>query len=200
VVALVRDARLHDELPPGIRSVPGPTVVLIEQWATSPVGPYRCLGVGVPARVGAHVGLCFTTNVVTTPDSRAAQAHWGFPQGFGTLRWTAKEDGAEIEWEERGLVVRAEFGHRRLPLTLPVRAVQLRADAPVLVRGRLHGLARRARVTIEVSGDDPLAGLAGQRIGAHIGGLEMVLRTAIQPVRLFARLRAVERGVEPGIP
>jgi hypothetical protein len=200
-MALVRGARLDAPLPAGIRRLPGPAVVLAERWATSPVGPYLSLGVGVPARIRLHAGVCFTTNVVSTVESRAAgMAHWGFPHECGTLRWTAKEDGAEVVWEERGLVVEAAYARRRVRLNVPMRGVQARGDEPVVVPVRMHGLVRRARVVIEVPGDDPLARLAGRRVGFHVGGLEMVLRPATVPVGLRARLRAAERGVEPGIP
>jgi hypothetical protein len=144
--------------------------------------------------------VCFTTIVVSTVDSRAGLAHWGFPGECGTLRWTEKDDGAEVVWEERGVVLTGQFGRRRRPLRMPVRAIQARADRPMLVPVRMHALARRARVAIEVPADDALAALVGRHWGLHLGGLETVLRTAVEPLGLWARVRATEGGVEPGIP
>jgi acetoacetate decarboxylase len=171
------------------------------RWATSPVGPYVALGVAVPARRGTRVGVCFTTVVVSTTDARAAgRALWGLPCEYGSLGWVVDADTAEIRWEDRGVALRATFGRRAVELVLPVPALQTRLDDPVVVPTRLRARARRGRVEIEVPPGDRLAALAGRRRGAHLGGVELVLRPAAVPRRLRAALRAPARGVEPGLP
>ena len=200
VAALVWRSGLVASLPPGIRAVPGPVVVLAQRWESSPVGPYRTLAVGHPARSAAHVGVCFTTVVVSSQDARAAgRSHWGLPAECGALRWSDEPGGVGVVWDERGIVLRARFGRRRVPLAVPVPLIQARG-APVVAATRLRGRAARARVELVVPVGDVLAPLAGRRRGAHVAGVETVLHAAAEPLALRARLRAPERGVEPGLP
>ncbi|HET7718835.1 MAG TPA: hypothetical protein VFK43_02630, partial [Acidimicrobiales bacterium] len=58
------------DVPEGLRRVPGPCSITAARYDDSPVGPYRELAVGQPAHLGARLGLCITTMVVTSVDSR----------------------------------------------------------------------------------------------------------------------------------
>ena len=157
-------------------------VVVAASYARSPVGPYRELVVGQPVRLGGHPGLCVTTMVVDSPESRrGGRDNWGFPKQLGRLTW--ERDGGErsLRWEERGLVVRGRVAGPALPLLVPVRAVQERADGPVVVPGRLRGTAGPTRVSVAVPPDDPLVPLAGVRPGFFVSGLRLVVAPARHP-------------------
>ena len=67
------------ELPDGLRPIPGPCSITAARYDDSPVGPYRELAVGQPARLGARLGMCITTMAVTSVDSRlGGRMNWGF--------------------------------------------------------------------------------------------------------------------------
>ena len=178
-------------MPHGLRRVPGPTLIAAVRYAGSPVGPYLELAIGEPARLGPRVGWCITTMVVDSSASRlGGRASWGFPKELGTLAWDRDGDERVLRWAERQVVVRGVPGRLRLPALVPVRALQRRGDGPVIVPGRLRGVARLARVTVEAPTDDPLAPLAGHHRGVTVDGLRFVVRPARQPFGLTSSLRA----------
>jgi hypothetical protein len=181
-------------LPLGIEPMPGPAVLVAERHADSPAGPFATFVLGRPARLGARVGVCFTTAAVSSVDSRmAGRHHWGFPGEVATLRWDSDLDTHTVVWEERGIVVRARFGRMPVPVVVPFRAIQRRSDGPVLVPGRLRGRARFGRLTIEEA-DGP----AASHRAVHIAGLRLVLDPARAPRGALRTLLAPAPGIEPG--
>jgi hypothetical protein len=188
------------DLPEGLRRVPGPSSITAARYDESPVGPYRELAIGQPAHLGARLGLCITTMVVTSVDSRlGGRVNWGFPKEMGTLVWLDEGDDRVLRWEERDIVVRASPVGPPLPVLLPLPALQRRADGLVSVRGHARGRGRVARVDVEVPADDPLAGLAGRHRGLMIAGMRLVMNPARRPVGLTATLRAPLRAPEPAL-
>lgn len=188
------------ELPEGLKRLPGPCQVVASRYDDSPVGPYRELAVGEPARLGARLGLCITTMAVTSVDSRlGGRVNWGFPKELGTLVWLDEGDDKVLRWEEREIVVRATPLGPPLPVLLPLRALQRRADGLVSVRGYARGRGRVARVEVSVPDDDPLAGLAGRHRGLTVSGMRLVVNPARRPVGLTATLRAPLRAPEPAL-
>lgn len=198
ILALAGDQDNAGALPPGIAALPGPALLVAERHADSPAGPFVTFVLGRPARIGPRAGVCFTTAAVSSTDSRVAgRHHWGFPGEVATLGWDSDVDTHTLRWDERGVVVRAHFGRRSLPVAIPFRAVQRRADGPVVVPGRLRGRARRGRVVIEVQGSD-LSGLAGTHRAIHVAGLRLVLDPARLPHGRLRTLLAPAPGIEPG--
>ncbi|MDQ3896880.1 MAG: acetoacetate decarboxylase family protein [Actinomycetota bacterium] len=188
------------ELPEGLRRVPGPCQLVAARYDDSPVGPYRELAVGEPARLGARIGLCITTMAVTSVDSRlGGRVNWGFPKELGTLVWLDEGDDRVLRWEEREIVVRATPVGPPLPVLLPLRALQHRADGLVSVRAYARGRGRMARVEVTVPDDDPLVGLAGRHRGLIVSGMRLVVNPARRPVGLTATLRAPLRAPEPAL-
>ena len=188
------------ELPEGLKRLPGPWQVVASRYDDSPVGPYRELAVGEPARLGARLGVCITTMAVTSVDSRlGGRVNWGFPKELGTLVWLDEGDDKVLRWEEREIVVRATPLGPPLPVLLPLRALQRRADGLVSVRGYARGRGRVARVEVSVPDDDPLAGLAGRHKGLTVSGMRLVVNPARRPVGLTATLRAPLRAPEPAL-
>jgi len=188
------------DMPEGLRRVPGPCSITAARYDDSPVGPYRELAIGQPAHLGARLGLCITTMVVTSVDSRlGGRVNWGFPKEMGTLVWLDEGEDRVLRWEERDIVVRASPVGPPLPVLLPLRALQRRADGLVSVRGHARGRGRVARVDVEVPADDPLAGLAGRHRGLMIAGMRLVMNPARRPVGLAATLRAPLRAPEPAL-
>jgi hypothetical protein len=200
VVALCR-GRARGSLPQGLSRLPGPTLLVVARYVDSPVGPYLELAVGEPARLGLRPGLCITTMVVTSADSRVGGVvNWGFPKELGTLLWSPLDNGVEVAWKEREIDVRSHpYGRWSAPSWMPLRAVQQRGDGPVVVPGRCRGWARPARITVDVPDDDPLAGLAGRHWGVQVGGLRMVMDPARHPSGLTSTLRAPLRSAEPAL-
>lgn len=191
VVTLARGGRATGPMPHGLRRVPGPTLIAAVRYTGSPVGPYLALAIGEPARLGPRVGWCITTMVVDSAASRlGGRASWGFPKELGTLSWDRDGDERVLRWAERQVAVRGVPGRLRLPALVPVRALQRRGDGPVVVPGRLRGVARLARVTVEAPTDDPLAPLAGHHRGVTVDGLCFVVRPARHPFGLTSSLRA----------
>ena len=187
-------------LPEGIHRLPGPGVAVAARYDDSPVGPYLELSIGAPARVGMRPGVCITTMVVNSAESRiGGRLNWGFPKELGTLRWAV--DGAEraLTWEERGIALRAVPAGPAVPVVIPLVALQRRSDGPVIVRGRVRGLARMARVEISVPADDPLAACAGVSRGALVAGLRVVVDPARHPKGRTATFRAPLRAPEPAL-
>ena len=188
------------DVPEGLRRVPGPCSITAARYDDSPVGPYRELAVGQPAHLGARLGLCITTMVVTSVDSRlGGRLNWGFPKEMGTLVWLDEGEDRVLRWEERNVVLRASPVGPPLPVLLPMRALQRRADGLVSIRGHARGRGRVAHVDVEVPADDPLAGLAGRHRGLLIAGMRLVMNPARRPVGLTATLRAPLRAPEPAL-
>jgi len=137
---------------------------------------------------------------VTSVDSRlGGRINWGFPKELGTLVWLVEGDDRVLRWEERDIVVRATPVGPPLPVLLPLRALQRRADGPVTVDGHARGRGRMARVEISVPDDDPLIGLSGRHRGLMVAGLRLVVSAARRPVGLTATLRAPLRAPEPAL-
>ncbi|MGI8984000.1 MAG: acetoacetate decarboxylase family protein [Acidimicrobiales bacterium] len=189
-----------EELPDGLRRVPGPCSITAGRYDDSPVGPYREFAVGQPAHLGARVGLCITTMAVTSADARlGGRINWGFPKELGTLVWLDEGEDRVVRWEERDIVLRASPVGPPLPVLLPLRALQRRADGLVSIRGHARGRGRVARIEIEVPADDPLAGVAGRYRGLMVAGMRLVVSPARLPVGLTATLRAPLRAPEPAL-
>jgi len=200
VVALASAKSATGELPDGLRRLPGPCSITAARYDDSPVGPYRELAVGQPAHLGARPGLCITTMAVTSVDSRlGGRVNWGFPKELGTLVWLDEGGDRVLRWKERDIVVRATPVGPPLPVLLPLRALQRRADGPVSIRGHARGRGRLARVDITVPEDDPLVGLSGRHRGLMVAGLRLVVSPARRPVGLTATLRAPLRAPEPAL-
>ena len=199
-MAMASAKTLVGDLPDGLRRMPGPCAMTAARYDDSPVGPYRELAVGQPARLGARLGLCITTMAVTSVDSRlGGRVNWGFPKELGTLVWYDEGDGRVLRWEERDIVVRATPVGPPLPVLLPLRALQRRSDGLVLVLGHARGRGRVAKVEVSVPEDDLLAGLAGRHRGLIVAGMRLVVSPARRPVGLTATLRAPLRAPEPAL-
>lgn len=179
------------ELPDGIDRAPGPTAVAAVRYTDSPVGPFLQLMVLVPARLGAHVGWCVVLSVVDKPDAVVGfNLSWGIPAAHGELRWFARDGVRQLLWEDRDLSVKARGRGIGVPMVMPHRLVQNRADGPVVVPDRHWGLFRPARVTIEASPRDALDCLRGKHLGATVDGVHRTIAPARTPVGLLAPLRA----------
>ena len=188
------------ELPGDLRPLPGPSCVSAARFEHSPVGPYLELAVSEPARLGVRPGMCVTTMVVDSHDSRiGGRLNWGFPKELGVLHWDASGDERTLVWEERQVRVRAVPGGPAVPVFLPMRALQRRADGTVIVPGHLRGRARVSRIEIETAEGDPLAGLAGPHRGLLVSGLKLVVDPARRPAGRAATLRAPLRAAEPAL-
>lgn len=200
LACLVRGRPGTGALPDGIEPVPGPSLVVAVCYTGSPVGPYLELAVGEPARLGLRLGWCITTMVVDSPESRAGgQLNWGYPKVLGSLTWRSEGDERELRWAERDVVVRGRSTRFRLPFLSPVQSLQRRADGPVLVPGRLRGLACLTRVELEVPEGDLLAPLAGRHPGTHVAGMRFRVRPARHPSGFVSSLRAPLRAPEPAM-
>lgn len=188
-------------LPPGLRTSPGPAAVVASRFTASPVGAYDELTVAVPARVGLRPGLAAVLAVVNNAEARlGARRNWGLPAELGTLVWSMAAGGAEVlRWEERDIEVMGERRGPGLPILVPLRSVQRRSDGPVVVPRRLWGLARAARVSIEVETDDDFAWLAGPHPGAMVSGSGVVMQPARRPIGLLSSLRAPLWAPEPAL-
>ena len=185
VVALVRRPGGGEAaiLPAGLEPMPGPAVLWAGHWAQTPVGPFSELALAVPARLGLRPGLCITMSVVNNADARlAGRLGWGMPRQLGSLSWVAADAQRTLRWAERDLEVRAEVRPGAGPFTKAVRCLQRRSDGPVVVPARLSGWIRRARLTIDVPGEDGLEPLAGSRRGWIVSGRSLVLQPSRRPV------------------
>ncbi|MGH9278016.1 MAG: acetoacetate decarboxylase family protein [Acidimicrobiales bacterium] len=187
-------------MPPDLHPLPGPCMVSASRFEESPVGPYLELAVGEPARLGARPGLCITTMVVDAHDSLiGGRLNWGFPKELGTLHWESEGEARTLAWEEGKVRIRAEPSGPALPVVVPMRALQRRADGMVVVPARLRGRARVSRVEVDVVEGDALAGLAGHHRGLLVSGLHLVVDPARRPAGLHATLRAPLRAAEPAL-
>lgn len=185
-------ARPTTPLPEGISPAPGLSAVAAVRYTDSPVGPFLKLMVLVPARLGGRLGWCAVAAVVDKPDALVGlRVNWGLPAELGELRWFARDGVRQLLWEDRDISVKARGRAIGVPLVMPHRMVQVRADGPVIVPDRLWGLFRPAIVTIEVGvRPDPLAPLAGRHLGATVDGVHRTIAPARTPVGLLAPLRA----------
>ena len=205
IVCLARGGGLVGPVPEGVRRVAGPCLVVAACYSGSPVGPYLELAVGEPARLGVRLGWCFTTMVVSSPDARlGGRASWGFPKELGTLTWErSSSDGGgalrTMHWAERDVTVTGVPTRLVLPALVPVRALQRRSDGPVVVPGRLRGLARVARVTVSAPSEDPMSSVAGQHLGLVVDSMRYVVRPARHPFGLTSTLRAPLQAPEPAL-
>lgn len=204
IVGLARCPHTLGPMPPGVRRMQGPVLLVAVRYSGSPVGPYLELAIGEPARLGARLGWCMSTMVVDSPESRTAgRTNWGFPKEVGSLTWDGDGRMRELRWAERGVVIRGEPSRFRLPMLVPMlvpmRALQHRSDGPVVVPGRLRGVARVARVTVEVPDGDRLAPLAGAHPGCTVDGMRFVVRPARRPFGLTSSLRAPLHPPEPAL-
>jgi hypothetical protein len=199
-VAWARRRGDRPALPADLHPLPGPCWLVAARFDHSPVGPYLELTVGDPARLGARPGMCVTTMVVNSADSRiGGRLNWGFPKELGTLVWDAAGEDRSLRWSERGVTVSASPSGPGVPVIAPLRALQRRADGLVVVPGRFWGRGRLSRVEVTVPDRDPLAGLAGTHRGLLVSGLHLVVDPARHPTGLTASLRAPLRAAEPAL-
>ena len=227
VVAFVGDragvARARAALPAGVRSLPGPAVVVGVSYTSSPVGPFVELSVGVPARLGLRPGLCVVFQVVSVPPARVAyRSGWGLPASLEpTLAWSSTAGSvAELSCPALGFRLVGEAVGPGVPMVVPVRSVQRRADGPVVLPRRMLARLRRARTEVHVEGigDDPdgvdgvdgdvggfaserafLAAFAGSHRGLALSGVRILARPARQPAGLWSSLRAPLVVAEPAM-
>lgn len=198
-VLIPRNRRIV-QLPAGLHRLPGPALVVAQRFVDSPVGPFMCVSVGEPARVGLRAGFFFGVSAVDNPEVRRMARHlWGFVHEVGRLSWSSDAASRSLEWDERGLRVSAEVSRVRMPLLMPGRAVQRRSDGPVLVPTKVSGVARRALVEFAVPDDDELSALIGVRRGHAIDGLALRRRPARAARKPLPSLRRPATSPEPGV-
>lgn len=177
LVAVVGRPVPSRSLPPPLEALGGPRLVVAARYTASPVGAYLELAVAELVHLGIKPGLCVTTMIVDSPDSRdGGRRNWGFPKELGTLSWTSDGDEPSLRWEERDVEVRGLPIVPPLPVLVPLRSLQRRHDGPVAVSGRLTGWARPGRVTVRVPPGDPLAPLGGTHAGFVVTGMRLVIR------------------------
>jgi hypothetical protein len=192
-------------LPNEVRPLPGPWVVVATRYTASPIGPYLELSLGVPARLGLRPGYCVASMVVSEAAAKVgSRLNWGFPAEVGRLTWSADGDERVLRWEECGIEVRGVARGPRLPVLVPTRAVQHRADGPVVVPRRVGGLLRLARVTVSApSVEDGLPSewstVAGSHRGVVVSAARMLMRPSRHPSGLLSTFRAPLSTVEPGL-
>jgi len=187
-------------LPPGLHAVPGPRLVLGVRYDQSPVGPYLEFAVCEPARLGARIGFCVTTMVVSTVEARrGGRVNWCLPKELGTLDWTTDGDTRILHWADRGITLRATPVGPPLPTLVPFRLFQSGTDEPMAATARLKGRGRLARVRVEVSGDDPLAWAAGSHAGTVVSSARLVMEEATGGWRSRAAARCARPAAEPAL-
>ena len=184
-----RGRSTQPELPPGIRPLPGPCLVMAARYYDSPVGPFLTFVVAHPARVRGHLGWHAST---AATDSLGAQIglrlNWGVPADLADLTWFERDNHTEIRWGQRSLSMSAETRRLAIPMVMPARGLQRRSDGPVLVPGVARGLARLAHTSMHAYPGDELAPLAGNHIGIVVRGLRYVVKPAQGPAGLFSTL------------
>ena len=210
-VRVDRKARqsLSQSLPAGVKMLPlAPAAVIGVAYQDSPVGAYHELAIGVVARIGLRPGLAVVLQVVDAPQARMVyRQHWGLPTDLGTFLWSRDGDERTMRWEERGVVLRGSPVGMRLPIALPMRSVQRRADGPIVLPRRMWGLLRFAKSTIEVAealstAEAELAWLAGPHPGALLSGMRIAAGIARHPAGALSTLRAPlvpAPGAEPAL-
>ena len=199
VVGVMRLPPSGSSLPAGLHRVPGPHLLLAARYDESPVGPYLELAVSEPARLGARLGMCVTTMVVTTPEARVGgRANWGLPKELGSLDWSHDGDTRVLRWFERDVVVRATPIGPPLPTLVPFRTLQRRADGPVAAVARVRGRARTARVELSAPPGDPWSPMTGAHLGALVSSARLVMGKACPPPEPRPR-RGTSRVPEPAL-
>ena len=178
--------------------MPGPVLVAGALYDDSPVGPFVELAVAVPARVGLRPGYAVVAAAVNVPSARLGyRVNWGLPAELGTLQWEAEADTRRVTWEERGLSVSLECKRVSFPALVPVRAVQRRADGPVVIPRRVRARGRFGRTVVDLPPEDRLADLAGPHPGVLLSGARFVVRPARRPAGILSSLRAPLTVPEP---
>jgi len=161
-------------VPPALRPLPGPRLIVAARYTSSPVGPYLEMAVAEPARLGPRPAMCVTTMVVDSAESRTSgRQRWGFPKKLATLSWSVTGRQRSLRWEERGLVVRWTPIGPALPAVLPLVCLQQRAGIPLWIPGRVGASAGLARVEFDAPAEDDLSHLAGRHLGAHFPGASL---------------------------
>jgi hypothetical protein len=185
-------------LPEDLAPMPGPVVVAGARYDDSPVGPFVELVVAVPSRVGLRPGYAVVTAAVSVPPARLGyRVNWGLPAELGTLRWIADGDDRQVLWEERELSLSLVTRGVSFPAFVPVRAVQRRADGPVVIPRRVRARGQLARAAVDAREDDPLETLAGPHRGALFSAARFVVRPARRPAGILSSLRAPLTVPEP---
>ncbi len=197
--AVARSRNARALLPAELGQMPGPVVLVGASYDDSPVGPFVELAVAVPARVGLlRPGYAVVAAAVSVAPARLGyRVNWGLPAEFGKLSWEADADTRRIEWEERGLSITLRCRGLSFPAFVPVRAVQRRADGPVVVPRRVRARGRLGRATVDVPTEDYLAELAGSHRGALLSSARFVVRPARRPAGIMSSLRAPLTVPEP---
>lgn len=201
MVAFVRRRGLPRALPDGVAPLPGPLVVVAARYDGSPVGPYLEFAVAEPARLGPRPGWCVTTMAVDLPEARTGgRLNWGYPKELASLTWSAADGMSTLRWVERGIVISGTPTKLVAPVLVPLRMVQRRNDGPVVVPGGLRGVARLARLSVEIPDDDPLAALARDRAtGVHVASLRLQVRPARHPRGWASSFRAPLQAPSPAL-
>ena len=200
ILAWVRRPRRPVGLPAGLRPLPGPVAVVCVRYTDSPAGPYLELSLAEPARLGLKPGFCIRTLAVTAAAVVASyRADWGPPPQIAHLRWLADDDERELAWEGREIVIRGRPRRGFFPAPVPLRALQRRADGPVLVPRLLFAANHPAHVDITVPDDDELAWLAGGHKGALMAGMHVVTRPAGSRTAALRSIRAPGWVPEPAL-
>lgn len=177
-VALVGGWGLGGVAMPHVRRLPGPVLVVAVRFQASPIGPFTELAVIEPVRRGIHAGFSVIRSAVDDERARTSRsAHWGAAPELGVLRWIRDGDSVVVRWEEEGLDLRVEPIHRPLPVLVPMRLLQVRRPDPMIMRARIRGLMRVARVELGAPAD----GAFGPWVGAHRGALVAAPRIQAGP-------------------
>ena len=212
---------LRSLLPPGVRPLPGPAALVAVSYASSPVGPFLELSVGLPARLGLRPGLCVVFQLVSVADARLAyRSNWGTPASVGaagSMVWSSDGAARELRCSSLGLSVRGVPVGPSFPAVVPVRSVQRRADGLVVVPRRFVALVRLARTEVSWSAPPPpssggrggtghgesvdalLSALVGAHPGAVMSGVRILARPARHPAGLWSSLRAPLTAPEPAM-
>lgn len=186
-------------VPAGFRRLLGPSLLLAEQYADSPFGPFVSLSLAVPVRLGLRIGYCVAVSAVNHGEARRlGRQRWGLPYELGSLTWCGDADQRRLLWEERGIELHAQVRGRPLPVLIPWRGLQSRADGPVALPSRLRGMARICRAEVVVPADDILAPMAGEHGGFAFANMTM-RRDRERPIWGPASLRPALRGPAPGV-
>lgn len=199
-VGLSRRPRRLFPLPTGLQRAPGPALIVAESFDESPVGPYKCIRIGEPARLGARPGFYFGLAVLDSQEARrVGRQYWGYPYELGHIGWSNAGAMRRCTWDERGIELMAPLTKMRLPLIGTVKGVQRRLDGPVVVPSFVRAVARPTRLEIACNADDPLAVIAGEHRGLVLDGLAVRRNPARRAQGVFSTLRAPLRAPEPGI-
>lgn len=202
MIAFARHRRRRlTKLPKGMHRVPGPIVILAERFVDSPAGPFVCLSIGEPVRVGFRVGMHFGISVINSEDAlKAGDEHWGFPHELGALRWWSEAGVRSVMWDERQIQVRGTIKGRPMPLLFPMSSLPAKAGRPVVVPSKFQSLIRRSSIELLVNDpEDPLFPLAGTHRGFVLSGLAVHRRAVRRATGWMNPLRGVLRSPEPGV-